>query len=132
MPGSLIAIDKLNALAVPANQQMRRDQQMVNLSKKRVLVWVQAIGKQRFYSIARELPRRQANGVQEQQRYLAVRACILVRRRYLPCPGPLPCPVFLVHDRTRSSTLAFCFTIMPVIEDDAQRPHRYGLSNCSC
>ncbi len=131
MPGSMVGIDKLNALSFPADQQMRRHPQMVNLSKKRVLVWVQAIGKQRFYSIARELPRRQANGVQEQQRYVAVRARILVRRWRLVCLGPLPCHAFFVHDRTRFLYVSVLFHYNACHRRRRPETHRYELSNFS-
>ncbi len=78
MPGPAVERHKLGHPAVTLNQQMRGDFQPLDLFKERVPVRIQTIGKQFGNMTTAELPGRQADIVNHQQRNLALWTLVAV------------------------------------------------------
>ncbi|MNN84134.1 hypothetical protein D3C81_2012600 [compost metagenome] len=79
MPGALVAGHELDQRAVALDEKVRRHLQVGDVGEIRMGLRVQRVAKQRLYLPRAELPRRQADVVDHQQRYLAGRSCIEVR-----------------------------------------------------
>ena len=80
MPCPLAQIDKLDDPSATANQQVRRHLGAANLIKKRMLVPIQAVGKQALNTVSAILSRWQGDVVNNQQlRFKPFRAGAKIR-----------------------------------------------------